>query len=170
MTALKKVAVFGVIALGRFRGQQHLLTWSRALATLGRPSQQRSYVPDSTTTHAPETSVIRTGHTVQELTKALAGQDAAVCVVSPGGMKHQIAMIDAAEAAGVQRFILDDFGWGPDLRGLPEFDAIMAERRGGCDHAKARAEANANFTWTGASTGNPIDRVNCVRVVCGLCM
>jgi hypothetical protein len=68
-------------------------------------------------------------------------------------------MIDAAEAAGVKRFIIDDFGWGPNFRGLPEFKDIHAHRRAGWDHAKARAEANSGFTFTGVTTGNPIDWV-----------
>ena len=103
--------------------------------------------------------MIRTTYTVDELTKALSGQDAAVCVVGPPGVTHQVAMIDAAEAAGVKRFIVDDFGWGPTVRGLPEFSAIQAQRRAQWNHAKARAEANPRFTWTGVISGNPIDWV-----------
>ena len=103
--------------------------------------------------------VIRTAYTVEELTKALAGQDAVVCVVGPAGIGHQVAMIDAAEAAGVKRFIVDDFGWGPDVRGLPEFNAIKEQRHAGWDHAKARAEANPGFTYTGIISGNPVDWV-----------
>lgn len=68
-------------------------------------------------------------------------------------------MVDAAEAAGVKRFIINDFGWGPDVNSFPEFHAIHAHRRAGWDHARARAEQNRAFTWTGISTGNPIDWV-----------
>jgi hypothetical protein len=69
-------------------------------------------------------------------------------------------MIDAAEAAGVKRFILDDFGWGDNPKSLPEFNDIHAHRRAGWDHAKAKAESNPSFTYTGISTGNPIDWVS----------
>lgn len=68
-------------------------------------------------------------------------------------------MIDAAEAAGVKRFIINDYGWGPDSHGLPEFDEIHAKRREQWNHAKGKAEANSAFTWTGITTGNPIDWV-----------
>lgn len=68
-------------------------------------------------------------------------------------------MIDAAEAAGVCRFIIDDFGWGPNMRGLPEFAAIGAQRRVAWDYAKQRAEANPAFTYSGIATGNSIDWV-----------
>jgi hypothetical protein len=118
--------------------------------------------PESTTRHPAGIPVIRTPYTLPDLTKAFSGHDAVVCVVGPGGIKHQIDFIDAAEAAGVYRFIIDDFGWGPDVRGFPEFAAIHAHRRLGWDHARARAEANPHFTWTGLSTGNPIDWVRAI--------
>lgn len=86
--------------------------------------------------------------------------------MGPGGIGLQVAIIDAAEAAGVQRFIIDDFGWGPEVRGLPEFSAVHAQRRVGWDHAKARADTNPDFTWTGITTGNPIDWVWVDSLLC----
>lgn len=103
--------------------------------------------------------ILKIEYTPENFAKALIGQDAAVCLVGPAGVHHQTAMIAAAEAAGVRRFIVDDFGWGPDPRGLPEFDGVHARRKMHWDHAKERAEANPNFTWTGVTTGNPIDWV-----------
>jgi len=76
-------------------------------------------------------------------------------------------MIDAAVAAGsVRRFIVDDFGWGPDVpRSYPEFAEVHALRMEGWEHAKRRAEESeregGTFSWTGISTGNPIDWVSC---------
>lgn len=115
---------------------------------------------NSTTVHPTGIPVVRTEYTLDALTATLTGQDAVICVVGPGGIHLQNTFIDAAEAAGVKRFIIDDFGWGPDVRGLPEFGPIHAQRRVGWDHAKARAEANPAFSWTGILTGNPIDWVN----------
>ncbi|KAF7178044.1 hypothetical protein CNMCM7691_006702 [Aspergillus felis] len=112
---------------------------------------------ESKATFPSDIPVIRTTYTLENLTSALAGQDAAVCVVGPGGIGAQVTMIDAAEAAGVKRFILDDFGWGDNPKSLPEFNDIHAHRRAGWDHAKAKADSNPNFTYTGISTGNPID-------------
>jgi hypothetical protein len=68
--------------------------------------------------------------------------------------------VTAACAAGVYRFIVDDFGWGPDARGFPEFDVVHARRRQGWDHAAKLAKENDKFTWTGLTTGNPIDWVS----------
>ncbi|OJJ44460.1 hypothetical protein ASPZODRAFT_135286 [Penicilliopsis zonata CBS 506.65] len=101
--------------------------------------------------------VIRTEYTLPALTEALTGQDAVVCVVGPAGIHHQNTMIDAAEAAGVRRFIIDDFGWGPNVRGLPEFEPVRAQRRVPWDHAEKVAARNPNFTYCGIATGNPID-------------
>ncbi|KAJ5822460.1 hypothetical protein N7447_004800 [Penicillium robsamsonii] len=112
---------------------------------------------ESSSTFPAGLPVIRTSYTLENLTTALAGQDAAICVVGPGGIGAQVTMIEAAEAAGVKRFIVDDFGWGPDFRNLPEFRAIHAHRRAGWELARAKAQANPNFTFTGITSGNPID-------------
>ncbi|KAK3385695.1 NmrA-like family protein [Podospora didyma] len=146
---IKKVAIFG--AAGNFGTPitAALIAAGFAVTAITREESQ-SVFPDGI-------PVIRTTYTVERLTKALAGQDAAVCVVGPGGIGSQIAMIDAAEAAGVKRFIVDDFGWGPESRSLPEFDAIGAPRKAAWDHARAKAKANSAFSFTGVSIGNPID-------------
>jgi hypothetical protein len=114
---------------------------------------------ESTATFPPEVSVIRVDYTLAELTTALVNQDAAICVVGPAGIIHQATMAEAAEAAGVKRFIIDDFGWGPDFRGLPEFDEIKDNRTAGWNRAAKLSKENTNFTWSGISVGNPIDWV-----------
>jgi hypothetical protein len=114
---------------------------------------------ESTATFPSEVSVVRVDYTLAELTTALVNQDAAVCVVGPAGMIHQATMAEAAEAAGIKRFIIDDFGWGPDFRGLPEFDAIKGDRTAGWDRAAKLSKENPEFTWSGITTGNPIDWV-----------
>jgi hypothetical protein len=81
-------------------------------------------------------------------------------VVGPGGISLQKTFIDAAVAAGVSRFIIDDFGWGLTTKGFEEFGAIHAQRREGWDYAARKAEEVEGFTWTGLSTGNPIDWVS----------
>ncbi|KAJ5491768.1 NAD(P)-binding protein [Penicillium diatomitis] len=112
---------------------------------------------ESTSTFPRGLPVIRIRYTLEDLTTALAGQDAAICAVGPGGVDSQVTMIEAAEAAGVKRFIVNDFGWGPDYRSLPEFRAPHLRRRAGWDCARAKAETNPNFTFTGITSGNPID-------------
>ncbi|KAJ4396145.1 hypothetical protein N0V93_000363 [Gnomoniopsis smithogilvyi] len=149
MSSIRRVAVFG--ASGNFGRPitAALLQANFQITIISRSS--------STATFPPGVSVLKITYTTEELTHALQGQDAAVCVVGPAGISQQIAMIDAAEAAGVKRFIVDDFGWGPDMRGLPEFAEVHMQRRRQWDYARIRAEKNPGFTWTGVTIGNPID-------------
>ncbi|KAI1406755.1 NAD(P)-binding protein [Hypoxylon sp. FL1857] len=149
MSTIKKVAVFG--AAGNFG-----TPITAALVTAGFDVTIITRI-ESTSIFPHGIPVIRAEYTVEKLTAALSGQDAAVCAVGPAGISTQIAMIDAAEAAGIKRFIIDDFGWGPDFRSLPEFREIGAQRKAAWDHAKTAAEANPRFSWTGVSIGNPID-------------
>ncbi|PWY66104.1 NAD(P)-binding protein [Aspergillus heteromorphus CBS 117.55] len=148
-TTIQKVAIFG--ASGNFG--------TPITAALQRAGFNITIITrtESSSTFPAGLPVIRTSYTLENLTTALAGQDAAICVVGPGGIGAQVTMIEAAEAAGVKRFIVDDFGWGPDFRNLPEFRAIHAHRRAGWELARAKAEANPNFTFTGITSGNPID-------------
>lgn len=69
-------------------------------------------------------------------------------------------MIDAAEAVGVKRFVIDDFGWGPDIRGLSEFAKVHKLRRAQWEYASVKGRDNPGFTWTGITSGNPIDWVS----------
>lgn len=59
----------------------------------------------------------------------------------------------------MQRFLLNDYGWGLNFLGLPEFDAIKANRRESWDYAEAKSAANPGFTYTAITIGNPIDWV-----------
>ncbi|RYP71429.1 hypothetical protein DL771_004796 [Monosporascus sp. 5C6A] len=149
MATIRKVAIFG--ASGNFGTPitAALLSAGFAVTIITRV--------ESKSTFPPGIPVVRAEYTTEKLTVALAEQDAAVCVVGPAGIHLQSIMIDAAEAAGVSRFIIDDFGWGPVHRGLPELRSIQLQRRAQWDHGKGRAEANPAFTWTGITTGNPID-------------
>ncbi|KAM0551308.1 hypothetical protein ACHAPJ_008412 [Fusarium lateritium] len=112
---------------------------------------------ESTSTFPRGIPVIRTAYTLGTLTKVLAGQDAVVCVVGPPGIDLQSTMVDAAQAAGVKRFILDDFGWGPEFTSYPEFEPFRAKRIVGVDRAKEHVSANPAFSWTAIASGNPID-------------
>ncbi|KAI0178859.1 NAD(P)-binding protein [Hypoxylon sp. FL1284] len=149
MSSIKKVAIFG--AAGNFG-----TPITAALIKAGFEVTIITRV-ESTSTFPPDIPVIRTEYTVEKLTTALSGQDAAISAVGPGGISTQVAIVDAAKAAGVKRFIVDDFGWGPNFRSLPEFRPIGAQRRLAWNRAKELAEASPQFTWTGVTIGNPID-------------
>jgi len=120
----------------------------------------------STTTHPPSVPTLRIDYDLSSLTTAFTNQDAVVCVVGPGGISLQKTFLDAAVAAGVKRLIIDDFGWGLTEKGFEEFSAIHAQRREGWDYAAQRAREVEGFTWTGLSTGNPIDWVSITISYC----
>lgn len=97
---------------------------------------------------------------VAQLAAALAGHDAAVSVLGPAAIAHETTLVDAsAAAAGVKRFIVNDFGWGQNPRSYPEMREVGARRHIAWDRAKEKAEADPGFTWTGITIGNPIDWV-----------
>ncbi|KAI8606870.1 hypothetical protein BC830DRAFT_1159915, partial [Chytriomyces sp. MP71] len=91
------------------------------------------------------------------LIRAFEGQDAVVCVLGPAGVALNTVVTQAAHDAGVKRLIINDFGWGPEFRNLPEFDAIGATRKVAWRLAADLASTNTGFTWTGITVGIPID-------------
>lgn len=95
-----------------------------------------------------------------QLRSLLVGHDAAVSVLGPGAVGVQRDIAAAAEAAGVRRLVVDDFGWGPSFRGLPELAEAGAARTAAFDFAAGLAGRNGAFTWTGVTIGNPIDWVS----------
>ncbi|KAF4556590.1 Hypothetical protein D9617_1g084680 [Elsinoe fawcettii] len=113
--------------------------------------------PDSTTSHPPNIPIIRVPYTLPSLTTAFQGFDAVISLTGPAAVALQSTFIRAAHAAQVKRFIINDFGWGPTTKGLDEFASIQAQRKEGWDLAAQLAEEDEGFTWTGISTGNPID-------------
>lgn len=149
MSSIKKVAILG--ASGNFGTPITSALQKQGFeVTVITRTQSSSTFPDGL-------PVIRTEYTAEHLKTALAGQDAAVCVLGPAAISAQVAITEAAEAAGVKRFIVDEFGWGPDFRNFPEFKEIGAQRHVAWDRAKELADANPAFSWTGITIGNPID-------------
>jgi hypothetical protein len=94
------------------------------------------------------------------LSTAMRGQDAVVCVVGPAGISLQTIMMDAAEAVGVQRFVLDEFGRVPGSKGLPEFEAVSASRKAVLNYAAQKALSNPGFSWSAVAIGHPFDWVS----------
>lgn len=67
-------------------------------------------------------------------------------------------MIEAAVAAGVPRFILNEFANSPITQiGLPETARFRKVRRDVLEVAKRAAAENPWFSWTGVAVGNIID-------------
>ena len=94
------------------------------------------------------------------LSAAMRGQDAVVCVVGPAGVPLQTIMMDAAEAAGVQRFVVDEFGRVPGYKVLPELETVGASRRAILHYAAQKALLNPGFSWSAVAIGHPFDWVS----------
>ncbi|KAK8073469.1 NmrA-like family protein [Apiospora phragmitis] len=162
MSSIRKVAVFG--ASGNFGAPitAALIQAGFEVTIVTRPAggSSSSSPPKPTRSNFPAGagSVVQADYgDVAKLTSALAGHDAAVSVLGPGAIAHEVSLVDAAEAAGVQRFVVNEFGWGGNPRSYPEMVEVGARRHVAWDHARAKAEANPAFTWTGVTIGNPID-------------
>ncbi|KAF8244888.1 NAD(P)-binding protein [Wilcoxina mikolae CBS 423.85] len=127
-----------------------LLAVKFTVTILSRPVSQSKF-PDGI-------KVIKTDYTsLPALKEALCGQDAVVCAVGVQGIPDQINLIDAAEAVGVKRFILDEFGNAPDQKRLPELEFAREQKKRILVHAMEKAAENSSFTWTALATGNFID-------------
>ncbi|KAJ2896461.1 hypothetical protein MKZ38_005549 [Zalerion maritima] len=146
---IKNVAVFG--ASGNFG-----VPITNALLAAGHKVTAFSR-PESTAAFPSSLPVVRVSYTAPDLAPALAGQDAVVCVIGPAGIASQVAITEAAVAAGVKRFIVNDYGWGPGFGSLPEFNEIGSGRQGMWDCAKENAQEHPAFSWSGIAIGNPID-------------
>ncbi|KAM0257259.1 hypothetical protein ACHAQJ_004497 [Trichoderma viride] len=69
---------------------------------------------------------------VKSLTSALQSQDAIISTIGPAGLESQKLLIDAAVAAGVQRFIPSDFGvctTSPKVSNLPFYSTLASIRQ-----------------------------------------
>lgn len=85
-----------------------------------------------------------------------------MCAVGFEGYLDQLTLIDAAEAVGVKRFILSEFGNHPDQPCLPEFKQMLEPKTRVLEHAKAKAEKNPRFSWSAVACGPFFDWVSTV--------
>lgn len=86
-------------------------------------------------------------HSAASLTAALKGTDFLVSTLGASSLEDQLILIDAAIAAGVQRFLPSEFGSDldvPSVRALPVFAAKVKVQ----DAVIAKAKANPSFTYT----------------------
>ena len=85
-----------------------------------------------------------------------------MCAVGFEGYLDQLTLIDAAEAVGVKRFILSEFGNHPDQPCLPEFNQMLEPKTRVLEHARAKAEKNPRFSWSAVACGPFFDWVGTV--------
>lgn len=111
----------------------------------------------------PAVNVVRLDYTFDNLQSAFEGQDAVVSATSVFTIDLQTVILDAAKAAGVKRFILNEFANSPVYQtGLPELMPFRDVKNRVQKHAQKLAEESGisgepPFTWTGIVTGNLTD-------------
>ncbi|KAK8876917.1 NmrA-like family protein [Apiospora arundinis] len=160
MSPIRKVAIFGASGTFGTPITAALIKSGFEVTVFTRPAAGPGLSSSSTPSFPAEvgSSVVETDYSdVAQLAAALAGHDAAVSVLGPAAIAHETTLVDAAAAAGVKRFIVNDFGWGQNPRSYPEMREVGARRHIAWDRAKEKAEADPGFTWTGITIGNPID-------------
>lgn len=158
--AIKSVAVVG--ASGNLGSEitLALLEAGFAVTAITRPSSTATFPPNVAVRRADPTSF-------DQLRSALAGQDAVVSASPTNVVAYgaQEALVDAAVAAGVRRFVPGEFGHSLGrLDRFPEEGATLRRMLGGkaltVEYAVGKAEANPGFTWTGVGNSMFFDWVS----------
>lgn len=159
-------------------------TYPQASGTVGSPITSVLTEPDSTFTitiitridskadftsileQTPTITLIRLDYTFDSLRDAFRNQDAVISATSVFTIDIQTTILDAAKAAGVKRFILNEFANSPVFQtGLPELmpyrevkDRVRQHAQKLSDESSSSADSGEpSFTWTGIATGNLTD-------------
>ncbi|KAK2931593.1 NmrA-like domain [Fusarium oxysporum f. sp. vasinfectum] len=106
----------------------------------------------------PQVHAIQTDYSLASLEKAFEGKDAVICTLGHAGLGMQIDLVNAAEKAGVKRFIPSEFGPPRGGRDIPEYRNLQKNKLDVIGHLMNKAERNPQFTWSAFSTGTFLDR------------
>jgi hypothetical protein len=114
----------------------------------------------STTTYPSYVTTILSDYTSSSLLSAFKDQDAVVSAIGVAGIVAQIALIDAAEQAGVKRFIPSEFGWANDRPILPELQARLEPKAKILEHLIETCRGSKTMSWSALATGPLFDWVS----------
>ncbi|KAK4574480.1 hypothetical protein LTR86_001321 [Recurvomyces mirabilis] len=113
--------------------------------------------PDSAAYFPEHVLVLRPEQTHDNLVQAFTGQDAIVCTTSIAAVPQQKELIDAAIAAGVKRFVLNEFANPLTYGGLPDLQHARVAKLEVLSYAREQAAKHTAFSWTGLATGHFLD-------------
>ncbi|KAK5957305.1 hypothetical protein OHC33_001677 [Knufia fluminis] len=117
--------------------------------------------PESTSTFPshPSVTIARVAHDDYDgLTRTFSSHDAIIHAGAIPSIPTQPLLIKAAVAAGIKRFILNEFANSPITQtGLPETARFRQPRLDVLAVAKDAAANNPTFSWTGLAVGNILD-------------
>lgn len=111
----------------------------------------------------PTITVIRQDYTIDNLRSVFHDQDAVVSATSVFTIDLQTTILDAAKAAGIKRFILNEYANSPIYQtGLPELMIYREVKDRVREYAQRLSDESVGaegdkFTWTAIATGNLID-------------
>lgn len=109
----------------------------------------------STATFSNDVAVHRTDYSPQSLLKAFKGQDAVVSALATTAGEQQVPLIDAAIAAGVNRFIPSEFGIDTSD---PQIADVIPPIQGKLDTVKyLRKKESEGLSWTAVCVGAIFD-------------
>ncbi|KAG9258059.1 uncharacterized protein F5Z01DRAFT_692993 [Emericellopsis atlantica] len=111
----------------------------------------------SSSTFAPEVTVIRTAYTLASLIDAFTSQHAVVCAigtVANANLENQRLFIHAAEAAGVKKFIPTEFTLDTSDERVVDLIKCCIMKRDTVDKLR---EVENRVEWTAVSTGPWVD-------------
>ena len=72
-----------------------------------------------------------------------------------------MAMIDAAEEAGVKRFMPSEWGWAKDRPRLDQLKLRLAEKEKVFDYMVEKCDSSKTLSWTAVAAGPFLDWVSC---------
>ncbi|KAJ3548353.1 hypothetical protein NM208_g1055 [Fusarium decemcellulare] len=101
---------------------------------------------------------IKTDYTPASLEQVLQGQDAVICTLGYAGLEKQLDLVDAAEKAGVKRFIPSEFGSPKGTKDIPEYTNLLQNKLKIVQYLQQKAENNPQFSWCAFTTGTFLDR------------
>ncbi|KAK3292878.1 uncharacterized protein B0H64DRAFT_344989 [Chaetomium fimeti] len=164
MAPIKTVAVLGGSTGNLGPSLIHALHNAGFTVTaITRPSPTPSTNTTTTTTNPPtpnlppDTRTLTADYaSVESLTAAFSGQDAVVSAVGTQAVGTQHTAVDAAVAAGVQRFVPSEFGIHTRLVRERPIGRVLAGKVGVVDYLEGvveRTGGEGGLSWTGVSTG-----------------
>ncbi|KAF2103036.1 hypothetical protein NA57DRAFT_52572 [Rhizodiscina lignyota] len=113
--------------------------------------------PESSASFPAYASKIATDYSLSSLKSAFQNQDAVVSCVGVAGVSSQIAMIDAADEAGVKRFMPSEWGWAKDRPMLDELKQRLAEKEKVFDYLVEKCNASKTMSWSAIAAGPFLD-------------
>jgi uncharacterized protein YbjT (DUF2867 family) len=102
--------------------------------------------------------IIESDYSESSLVDAFRGQDVVIAALGWMGVAEQSKLVDAAEKAGVKRFIPSEFGGDPtNAKAQETIPMVYKIKTGVIEQLEQKAAANSNFTWTVIAVGVFVD-------------